>query len=124
MQILAERGAVCITPIEQDDLGDGSGSPPLPPGAPPSWAGVGLGCLAPLNNRGAFPGGGFVGVTAGGGRLRFISAAPAAAQLVTPGASGGGGLGGGGQGHFIAAKVVFFKNKHKRLVSGPVVMGL
>ena len=105
-QILAERGAVCVTPIAQDDLGDGSGSPPLPPGAPPSWAGVGLGSLAPLNKRDAFPGGGFAAVTAGGGRLRFISAAPASAQLVTPGTSGGGGLGGGGQGHFVAAKVI------------------
>eukprot|EP00752_Nemacystus_decipiens_P015088 g13442.t1 len=67
-----------------------------------------LGSLAPLYNPDAFPGGrggGFAGVTAGGGRLRFVSAAPAASQLVTPGASGGGGLGGGGQGHFVAEKV-------------------
>lgn len=107
-QILAERGAVCVTAVAQDDLGDGSGNPPLPPGAPPSWAGIGLGSLAPLYNPDAFPGGrggGFAGITAGGGRLRFISAAPAASQLVTPGASGGGGLGGGGQGHFVAEKV-------------------
>lgn len=96
---------MCITPIAQDDLGDGSGSPPLPPGAPPSWAGLGLGSLAPLCNPAAIPGGGFVGITAGGGRLRFISAASAASQLVTPGASGGGSLGGGGQGNFVAAKV-------------------
>lgn len=104
-KILSERGAVCVTAIAQDDLGDGSGSPPLPPGAPPSWAGIGLGSLAPLENRRAFPGGCFAGITAGGGRLRFISSAPAASQLVTPGVSGGGGLGGGGQGHFVAAKV-------------------
>eukprot|EP00904_Undaria_pinnatifida_P008679 jgi/Undpi1/4941/HiC_scaffold_19.g08293.m1 len=103
--ILAERGAVCVTPIAQDDLGDGSGSPPLPPGAPPSWAGIGLGSVAPILNHAAFPAGGFAGITAGGGRLRFISAAPVGSQLVTPGASGGGGLGGGGQGHFVAAKV-------------------
>lgn len=94
-----------MTPMAQDDLGDGSGSPPLPPGAPPSWAGVGLGSLAPLLNRRAFPGGGFASITAGGGRLRLVSTASAASQLVTPGASGGGGLGGGGQGHFVAAKV-------------------
>ncbi|CAM9706988.1 unnamed protein product, partial [Ectocarpus sp. 8 AP-2014] len=90
--ILAERGAVCVSAIAQDDLGDGSGAPPLPPGAPPSWAGIGLGSLAPLYNPDAFPGGGgggFAGVTAGGGRIRFISAAPAASQLVNPGTSGG-----------------------------------
>eukprot|EP00903_Cladosiphon_okamuranus_P018754 g17257.t1 len=106
--ILAERGAVCVSAVAQDDLGDGSGNPPLPPGAPPSWAGIGLGSVAPLYNPDAFPngrGGGFAGITAGGGRLRFISAAPAASQLVTPGTSGGGGLGGGGQGHFVAEKV-------------------
>ncbi|CAN0177280.1 unnamed protein product, partial [Ectocarpus sp. 4 AP-2014] len=106
--IIAERGAVCVSAIAQDDLGDGSGAPPLPPGAPPSWAGIGLGSLAPLYNPDAFPrggGGGFAGVTAGGGRIRFISAAPAASQLVNPGTSGGGGLGGGGQGHFVAEKV-------------------
>lgn len=97
-----------MSAIAQDDLGDGSGAPPLPPGAPPSWAGIGLGSLAPLYNPDAFPGGGgggFAGVTAGGGRIRFISAAPAASQLVNPGTSGGGGLGGGGQGHFVAEKV-------------------
>lgn len=98
---------MCVTPIAQDDLGDGSGSPPLPPGAPPSWAGIGLGSLAPILNHAAFPAGGFAGITAGGGRLRFISAAPVGSQLVTPGASGGGGLGGGGQGHFVAAKVSY-----------------
>ncbi|CAN0405298.1 unnamed protein product, partial [Pylaiella littoralis] len=53
--ILAERGAVCVASIAQDDLGDGSGNPPLPPGAPPSWAGIGLGSLAPLCNPEAFP---------------------------------------------------------------------